>query len=83
MREVAAAVVDAVVVVVPDREMADAVAQLVVARDGISCGVGLAQGAGIGGVEIAIDVVAGEDEELGLVGENGVPDGLRIRLLGA
>ena len=81
--KVAAAVVQAVVVVVPDREMAHAVAQLVVARDGIGRGVGLAQGAGVGGVEIAIDVVAGEDEKLGLVGENGVPDRLRIGLLGA
>jgi len=34
-------------------------------------------------VEIAVDVVAGEDEKLGLIGENGVPDRLRLDLVGA
>jgi len=81
--KVATAVVQPVVVVIPDREMAHTVAQLVVARDGVGRGVGLTKGTGVGGVEVTVDVVAGEDEKLGLVGENGVPDGLRIGLLGA
>ena len=83
VRKVAAAVVDAVVVVVPYREVGNGVSQLAVARDALRHGVGALEAGRIFRVEIAVDVVAGEDEKLGLIGENGVPDRLRLDLVGA
>jgi hypothetical protein len=83
VREIAAAVVDAVVVVVPHREVGSGVAQLAVARDAVRHRVGALEVARIFRVEIAVDVVAGEDEKLGLIGEDGVPDRLRLDLVGA
>src|SRR5260370_13261843 len=83
VREISAAGVDAVVVVVPYGEVGNGLAQLVIARDALRHRVGALEVARILRVEIAVDIVAGEDEKLGLTGENGVPDRLWLDLVGA
>ena len=82
--KIAASIVLAVVVVVPGREHRNRRADLAVARDLRRPGVGFGERrAGGAGREVAIDVVAGEDEELRPVVQHGVPDRLRQVLVGA
>ena len=83
VREIAAAVVDAVVVVVPHREMGDGLAQPVVAGDAFRRFVGALEVGRIFAAEVAVDIVASKDEKLGPIGENGIPDRLRLGLVGA
>lgn len=83
MREVAATVVHAVIVVVPHGQMSHLFTQPGVTRDAVGRLVGAPEVGRIGGVEVAIDVVAGKDEKLRPIGENGLPDRLWLGLVRA
>ena len=83
VRKLRAAVVQAIVVVVPDREVGNGAAQPAVAFDTGGGLVGALEVGGVGGLEVAIDIVAGEDEKVGSPGQDGFPDGLRLGLIGA
>ena len=63
--------------------MIDALAQLGIARNALRQLIGTTQVGGVGGVEVAIDIVAAEDEELRPISQDGVPDRLRLGLIGA
>ncbi len=83
LRELRAAVVDAVVMVVPDREVRCGVAQgLEVALPG-EVGIGLAQLRNLERRVARIDVVAGKDEVAAALLQRCVPDRLRLALVGA
>ncbi len=69
--------------IVPHGEVGDGVAQPGIAGDAAGQFVGALEVGRVGGVEVAVDIVAGEDEKLGPIGENGIPDGLRLVLVGA
>ena len=83
VREIGPAVVPAIVMIVPDREMRHLFPQPGVTGDLAGNVIGLLESSGVGGVEVAVDVVAGEDEQIGLAGQHGIPDWLWPSLLGA